>query len=286
MKKIIRTDLAAEAHKLSQEEGKKLEGIIVRNEVNNGLDVSVIEITNEKGEEILGKAIGTYITIDCPNLRYSCDELENVCKVMAQEIRKLTKINSNSVTLVVGLGNREITPDALGTEATSQVMVTHHLKDSIKEAMGNKISNVCAITPGVLGTTGLESSKTIKSISQALKPDLVIVIDALAAADIERVASTIQISDAGIQPGAGVGNNREGINKEALGTKVIAIGVPTVIDARNISEVEIPKVLSPLMVTTTDIDLVIKKCAKAIAGGINLALHENITLEEIMAFTA
>ena len=286
MKKIIRTDLAAEAHKLSQEEGKKLEGIIVRNEVNSGLDVSVIEIINEKGEEILGKAIGTYITIDCPNLRYSSEELENVCKIMGQEIRRLAEINPNSVTLVVGLGNREITPDALGTEAASQVMVTHHLKDSIKEAMGNKISSVCTITPGVLGTTGLESSKTIKSISETLKPDLVIVIDALAAADMERVASTIQISDAGIQPGAGVGNNREGINKEALGTKVIAIGVPTVIDARNISEVEIPEKLSPLMVTTTDIDLVIKKCAKAIAGGINLALHENITLEEIIAFTA
>ena len=128
--------------------------------------------------------------------------------------------------------------------------------------------------------------QTIKSISDTLKPDLVIVIDALAAADINRVASTIQISDAGIQPGAGVGNNREGINQKTLGTKVIAIGVPTVIDARNISDMEIPEKLSPLMVTTTDIDLVIKKCAKAIAGGINLALHENITLEEIMAFTA
>ncbi len=286
MRKTIRTDLALEAHKLSQEEGKELEGIIVRNEVNNGLNVSVIEVINSKGEEILGKSIGTYITIECPNLRYNSEELENVCKVMSEEIRKLADIRTDSVTLVAGLGNREITPDALGTESSAQIMVTHHLKDNIKKALGDNISGVCAITPGVLGTTGMESSKTIKSISDTLKPDLIIVIDALAAADINRVASTIQISDAGIQPGAGVGNNREGINKETLGTRVIAIGVPTVIDARNISDVEIPENLSPLMVTTTDIDLVIKKCAKAIAGGINLALHENITLEEIMAFTA
>ena len=117
-----------------------------------------------------------------------------------------------------------------------------------------------------------------------LKPDLVIVIDALAAAGIEHVASTVQISNAGIQPGAGVGNNRDGINKETLGIDVIAIGVPTVIDAQNIAE--IPENISPLMVTTTDIDTVIKQCAKTIAGGINTALHKDMTFEKIMELTA
>ena len=163
MKKNIRTDLALEAHKLSQEEGKELEGIIVRNETDNGLNVSVIKVTNSEGEKILGKSIGTYITIECPNLKYSSEELENVCKTMASEIRKLADIQSNSVTLVVGLGNREITPDALGTEASAQIMVTHHLKNHMKEVLGDNISGVCTITPGVLGTNNKEYQRHLKA---------------------------------------------------------------------------------------------------------------------------
>ena len=154
----------------------------------------------------------------------------------------------------------------------------------MENELTENLSSVCAIAPGVLGTTGMESSEIIKSITEMLKPDLVIVIDALAAAGIEHVASTVQISSAGIQPGAGVGNNREGINKETLGIDVIAIGVPTVIDAQNIAE--IPQNISPLMVTTTDIDTVIKQCAKTIAGGINTALHKDMTFEKIMELTA
>ena len=160
-----------------------------------------------------------------------------------------------------------------------------NFKKYMSEYLGSGISGVCTVTPGVLGTTGMETADTVKCIVSSLRPDLVITIDALAAADIRRVATTIQISDAGIQPGAGVGNDREGINRQTLGVPVIAVGVPTVIDARSISDEEIPEELLPLMVTTKDIDLVIKKCARTIADGINLALHENITHEEIMAFT-
>ena len=131
-----------------------------------------------------------------------------------------------------------------------------------------------------MGTTGIETVEIIKGISDKLKPDLIIAVDAMVAADIERVSTTIQIADTGIEPGAGVGNNREGINEKVMGVKVIAIGVPTVIDAETISKTPIPKEMAPLMVTTCDIDLVIEKMAKTVANGINLALHD-ITLEEV-----
>lgn len=285
MTKSIRTDLALEAHKLSSEEGKEIEGVIVTERREGNITVSRVEVVSEAGEKAIGKSIGNYITIECPGLKYSTEDYKRVCALIAHEIREMTDINSHSLTLVAGLGNREMTPDALGTETVSHIMVTNHLKKHMGQYLSDDISSVCAVTPGVLGTTGMETAETIKGITDILKPDLIIAVDALAAADINRVSNTIQISDAGIQPGAGVGNDRSGLNLETLGVKVIAVGVPTVIDARNISDMEIPQELQPLMVTTKDIDLVIKKCARTIADGINLALHENITLEEISSFT-
>ena len=225
---------------------------------------------------------GNYITIEAPNLKYSSEDYENVCKIIADEIDKMAHINEDSLTLVAGLGNRDITPDALGTQVVSKLLVTHHMKSMF----GNNMGNVCAITPGVLGTTGLETVKIVKNIAKPLNPDLIIAVDALAAADIRRVSTTIQITDTGIQPGSGVGNNREGLNKETLGTEVIAIGVPTVIDAATISKDEIPQELAPLMVTTKDIDVVIERMAKTVANGINLALHKGFTLQEIESYTA
>lgn len=284
MKKNFRTDLALEAHKLSQSDGEEIEGVIVRTEKDGDISISHLEITNKQGSETLGKGIGKYITIEYPDLKYSTDNIEHICSLISNEIRSMSNISNDSTTLVVGLGNRAITPDALGTEVVERLLVTNHFKKHMENELTESLSSVCAIAPGVLGTTGMESSEIIKSIAEMLKPDLVIVIDALAAAGIEHVASTVQISSAGIQPGAGVGNNREGINKETLGIDVIAIGVPTVIDAQNIAE--IPQNISPLMVTTTDIDTVIKQCAKTIAGGINTALHKDMTFEKIMELTA
>lgn len=284
MKKNFRTDLALEAHKLSQSDGEEIEGVIVRTEKDGDISISHLEITNKQGSDALGKGIGKYITIEYPDLKYSTDNIEHICSLISNEIRSMSNISNDSTTLVVGLGNRAITPDALGTEVVERLLVTNHFKKHMENELTESLSSVCAIAPGVLGTTGMESSEIIKSITEMLKPDLVIVIDALAAAGIEHVASTVQISNAGIQPGAGVGNNRDGINKETLGIDVIAIGVPTVIDAQNIAE--IPENVSPLMVTTTDIDTVIKQCAKTIAGGINTALHKDMTFEKIMELTA
>ena len=280
----IRTDLAVEAHELSKREAKEateIDGVISRVEEMGRITVTRVEITNENGERALGKAQGNYITIDAPDLKYSVEIYEKVCKIIADEIRKMTDLDKSSVILVAGLGNRDITPDALGTNVVSKLLVTRHLKSSMSAIFGDNLGDVCAIAPGVSGTTGIETADIIKSVTERVKPDLIIAVDALAAADIERISNTIQISDTGIQPGAGVGNNRSGLNEKTTGVKVIAIGVPTVIDAATISKEEIPKELAPLMVTTKDIDLVIERSAKTVANGINLALHSGMTLREI-----
>ncbi|MDY3971168.1 MAG: GPR endopeptidase [Clostridia bacterium] len=283
----IRTDLAVEAHELSKREAKnaaEIDGVKSNVEEKENITVTRVEITNENGSKTLGKAIGSYVTIDALDLKYSLETYEEVCEIIADEIRKMADISGDMLTLVVGLGNREITPDALGTSVVSKLLVTHHIKQRMSDFFDENISGVCAIAPGVLGTTGIETADIIKAVTEKVKPQLIIAVDALAAADIERVSKTIQISDTGIQPGAGVGNNREGLNEESTGVKVIAIGVPTVIDAATISKVEIPKEMAPLMVTTKDIDLVIERTAKTVANGINLALHRDMTLRDVESY--
>ncbi|MBQ6558474.1 MAG: GPR endopeptidase [Clostridia bacterium] len=280
----VRTDLAVEAHEISKREAKEateINGVISRVEEMGRITVTRVEITNENGERALGKAQGNYITIDAPDLKYSVEIYERVCTIIANEIHKMADLSPNSVILVAGLGNRDITPDALGTCVVSKLLVTRHLKSSMSNIFGDNLGDVCAIAPGVSGTTGIETADIIKSVTERVKPDLIIAVDALAAADIERISNTIQISDTGIQPGAGVGNNRSGLNEATTGVKVIAIGVPTVIDAATISKNEIPKEMAPLMVTTKDIDLVIERSAKTVANGINLALHSGMTLSEL-----
>lgn len=280
----VRTDLAKEAHEMYRAEARKtsdIEGVSVSEEKFGGVSITRVNVLNEEGSRLIGKAIGHYVTIEAPALKYSKDEFNTVCSVIRDEIIAMTDLDSDSLTLVVGLGNDKITPDALGTRVVDSLMITNHIKQYMKEYINDNISNVCAIVPGVLGTTGIETVDIIKAMTEKINPKLVIVVDALAAADIRRVSTTIQLSDTGIQPGAGVGNNRECINEEILGSKVIAIGVPTVIDAASISNAQIPEDLSPLMVTTQDIDTVIDRMAHAVANGINLALHKDITIEEI-----
>ncbi len=283
----VRTDLAVEAHELSKKEAAdvtEIDGVISRVEETGRITITRVDITNENGERALGKARGSYVTIDAPDLKYSLETYEKVCKIISDEIHKMADIDNDTLTLVVGLGNRDITPDALGTSVVSKLLITRHLKESMSNIFGSGIGSVCAIAPGVSGTTGIETADIIKSVISRVSPDLIIAVDALAAADIERISNTIQISDTGIQPGAGVGNNRDGLNEKTTGVKVIAIGVPTVIDASTISKTEIPKEMAPLMVTTKDIDLVIERSAKTVANGINLALHRDMSLRDVESF--
>lgn len=285
-----RTDLAVEAHEMCKNEAREvseIDGVSSCVEQYGDVSVTRVNILNESGSKRLGKAIGRYVTIEAKNLKYDEDEYRTVCAIISDEIRAMADFEGNEgITLVAGLGNSEITPDALGCKVVDNLMITHHIKRYMAQLLDENITNVCAVKPGVLGTTGIETARIIKSISDDLKPRLVIAVDALAAADIRRVSTTIQIADTGIQPGSGVGNNREGINEETLNTKVIAIGVPTVIDAATISKVEIPEDLAPLMVTTKDIDSVIERMSKTVANGINLALHKDITIPEIENFIA
>lgn len=310
----IRTDLAIEAHEMCSKERAEqnvLNGVDTSEYEHNGVHVTSIHITDKSGEKALGKPIGRYITLEAPNIKYSDEVYEHTCMEIASRIRKLHNITENTRTLVVGLGNKFITPDALGPEVVSRLMVTNHIKTHLSEFSDSSYSSVCAIIPGVLGTTGIETTEIIKGVADKIKPELIIAVDALASRSIGRISTTVQISDTGICPGSGVENKREGINEATVGTKVIAIGVPTVADAatiasdsidiaaaenenfrggissddkRDILRKALTKNAANLMVTPKDIDLVIKRAAKTVANGINLALHKDLTFAEIESY--
>lgn len=307
----IRTDLALEAHEMyaeSAEAEEKIDGIDIDVRAQDGIHVTKITIQNENGEKALGKPKGTYVTIEAPEIKYSVETYENTCRLLAEELRQMADIHEDTITLVVGLGNKQITPDALGPKVIGNLMVTNHMRKHMREYLDEGISAVCAIAPGVLGTTGMETAEIIKGIVGQVHPELVIAVDALASRSLDRISTTIQIADTGINPGAGVENNRAGLNEETLGTKVIAIGVPTVVDAATIASDSIDlamkdmdeemsfrekhnlikdalsKNIGRLMVTPKDIDLVIEKTSKTVANGINMALHKNLTFDEIESF--
>lgn len=309
----IRTDLALEARELytetSEERAEEINGVDVDVKKENSITTTKIRITNKNGEEALGKPIGTYVTIEAPDIKYDTEVYERVCRILSEQIRTMANIESKTKTLVVGLGNKQITPDALGPDVVSKLMITNHMKEHMKDFFSDDITSVSAISPGVLGTTGIETAEIVKGVVERLKPDLVIAIDALASRSLDRISTTIQLSDTGINPGAGVENKRKALDEEALGTKVIAIGVPTVVDAATIANdcidmviketnqtipdenkknalirEAISKNIGVLMVTPKDIDSVIEKTAKTIANGINLALHKNLTFAEIESY--
>jgi len=191
----------------------------------------------------------------------------------------------------VGLGNRNITSDSLGPKVISKIMVTKHIKEYLPENLDDDIIPVSAISPGVLGITGIETNDIISGITKKINPDLIIVIDALAASSPARVSTTIQITDTGISPGSGVGNNRKEISRFSLDIPVIAIGVPTVVDLLSIAKYVFPEVKNSnidkdFFVTPKEIDKLIENLSKIIANGINLSLHKNIDIEYIEAFTS
>ncbi len=308
----IRTDLALEAKEMYTENAKdkeEINGVDVKITKNENIITTKIKITNENGTRALGKPIGTYVTIEAPDIKYSVEVYEKACLLLADEIKNLAKIESKTKTLVVGLGNKKITPDALGPDVISKLMVTNHMKEHLKDFFDDDITSVCAIAPGVLGTTGMETAQIIKGVIEQVKPDLVIAVDALASRSLDRISTTIQLSDTGISPGAGVENARAKLDEKTLGVKVIAIGVPTVVDAMTIASDSIDmamndlneeilgdekknqlikdalsKNIGSLMVTPKDIDTVIEKTSKTVANGINLALHKNLTFEDIESF--
>lgn len=298
----IRTDLAMESHEICKENAKKddqIRGVDSKVEELDGITLTRVLISDAEGAKQLGKEIGAYVTIESPNIEYDMELYEKTCVVLGDEIKRMVNINDNSVILIVGLGNDRITPDALGPQTVEQIMVTHHLKTNMPQYVGEGIRSVCAIAPGVLGTTGMETVDIVRGVVDKLKPDVVIAVDALASRSVDRMGKTIQIANTGINPGGGVGNRRDGLTEKSLGVKVIAVGVPTVVDAATLAIDSLAKsngVVSDdvknamfknvggMVVTPKNIDLVIEKVSKTVANGINMALHTDLTFEEIESY--
>lgn len=251
----VRTDLAVEAREMVLEERNsadaeqnisQIEGVIIKEKEENDIKISLVEITSE-GEAAIGKKAGKYLTLEVQGIRQQDTELqERVVEVFTREFSRFLKrlhIKEDASCLIVGLGNRNVTPDALGPQVCENLLITRHLYKLQPENVEEGYRSVSAIVPGVMGLTGIETSDIIFGVVEKIKPEFVIVIDALASRSIDRVNSTIQVSDTGIHPGSGVGNKRKEISKNTLGIPVLAIGVPTVVDAVSITSDTIDYIL-------------------------------------------
>ncbi|MEG0133798.1 MAG: GPR endopeptidase [Clostridium sp.] len=319
----VRTDLAVEAREIYGENSdEEISGIESEEYIDNNVRVSWVKIVNDRAAKIIGKPIGQYVTLEFPEfVYYDGQRIIDVSEVMSKELTKLVDLQEDMTALVVGLGNWNITPDAVGPKVVSKIMVSRHLKEYVPDDIDEGIRPVCAIAPGVLGLTGMETSEIIKGIVEKVKPSLVICIDALASRRTQRVNRTIQIGNTGISPGAGVGNRRLELSEKTLGVPVIAIGVPTVVDAGTIAndtidlvldnliksstkgsafynmlkdvdkdekQALIREVLDPslggMVVTPKDIDKVIESVSKIIANGINISLQPALTLDDINTY--
>ena len=225
----FRTDLALERREIFRKNNnlEEIDGIEIENkEIDPNLKVTKVDITNQNGEQAIGKPIGTYITIDIQKLRLAEEaEIQKSAEVLSEELKNIINkhIEAKDDILVVGLGNIYVTPDALGPKVINDIDVTRHIIKYLPQYIDESSRPVSAISPGVLGTTGIETLEILEGVVKEIKPKLLIVIDALASRSIERISSTIQLSDTGIVPGAGVGNTRKEISKNTLGIPVIAI---------------------------------------------------------------
>lgn len=233
----FRTDLASERRDIYKKANKienEIDGIeSEEEEINENIKIERVKITNEAGEKAIGKPIGNYVTIDIKKLKIAQDEeIEKAALILSNELKKIVDlhVDSKGEVLVVGLGNIYVTPDSLGPKVINEIEVTRHIIKYLPQYVEEGTRMVSAISPGVLGTTGIETVEILKGIVQNIKPKMLIVIDALASRSIERISSTVQISDTGIVPGAGVGNVRNEISIQTLGIPVIAIGIPTVVE--------------------------------------------------------
>lgn len=272
----IRTDLAVELNEAVDKSDSRYSGVIVREHIDKVslVKVTTLEIINEEGEKLFNRKAGIYITIEAEGLGENDDFYnERVIEIISGQIDVLIRpcISKNNKLLVVGLGNRNVTADSLGPDVVDKLIINSHIHGE-KDEISVRLS---ALSPGVMAQTGIETSSIIKGIADEIDPGVIIVIDALAARNTQRLNKTIQISNRGINPGSGVGNHRTGITSDNIGVPVIAVGVPTVIDAATIigdvtkDYENIPKHLSDMYVTPKDIDENIRITAEIIAESIN-----------------
>ena len=307
MQRSIYTDLAMEARELH----RSYPGVEEQTEERGKMRISHIRVTTEDAAKQLQKAMGNYITMEVPELTLRDTTIfHEVGETLAEQLETLIKeLPERASALIVGLGNRFVTPDALGPRVVERVFVTRHIVEHMPDILNTPLRPVAAMAPGVLGSTGMETVEVIKGLVQRVQPDVVIAIDALASRRPDRIHTAIQLCDTGIVPGSGVGNLREGVNRETLGVPVIAVGVPTVVMASTIAQDTIrliaeetglhrdeekliglaEQVLSeeygPLIVTPKEIDTILNDMAGILAHAINYALHRPYyeAIKELMA---
>lgn len=318
--KNIYTDLAVESREIYQaDREEEIKGVSLKREEEDNYSITRVEILDKQGSEIIGKPQGKYLTIDVPNLERTNEDLKDeISIVLAKELKALIEKYKKEKILIIGLGNWNISSDALGPKVIDRVLVTRQYFINFKKDFDETMTNIAAMSPGVMGITGIETSDIVKGIVEKIQPDLLIAVDALSSRDMNRVSNTIQISDVGITPGSGVGNNRAALNKESLGIPVIALGIPTVVNAATLvndtmdliidslkenegvgrefyqlldelSKEEkyglIEEVLNPFMgnviVTPKDINVLIDDLSIILANGLNIALHPGIDIKDV-----
>ncbi|MFS0727493.1 GPR endopeptidase [Paenibacillus sp. 1P07SE] len=323
---MVRTDLALEAKELAESGGGPIPGVSTETAEEEGVIITRMVVESEQGSQAIGKLPGCYVTLEAPGLRGLDTGLQDVvATIFAREFEALLQrlgVRVEAKVLIVGLGNWNVTPDSLGPLVVENVMITRHFFELMPDDVAPGYRAVSAVSPGVMGTTGIESSDIIQGIVERTKPDLIIAIDALASKSMERVNTTIQIADTGIHPGSGIGNKRRGLTEDILGVPVVAIGIPTVVYASTIvnntiemmqrhfehhtdqtgkilgllqsmQEQErlmlVKEVLDPLgndmLVTPKEVDQFIEDIANIIASGLNAALHEAVDTHNVAAYT-
>lgn len=300
----IQTDLAVEAHESYVGDGVNApSGVDVSVKEFGEIKRTLVKITSDNAEKILQKKRGSYITIEYGKLQFMSDEnlgkLTDLIEYEIENLLKKKKVPEEGNVLVVGLGNHDITPDAIGPLTVSKLDVTRHLFGYLPQKISDTMRSVSALSPGVLGTTGIETQEIIQAVTEKTQPAAIIAIDALASRSMDRLGKTIQIADTGIEPGSGVGNKRKGLNFESLGVPVIAVGVPTVADAATVADDAVAAVLSridakeidddvrynfvknamgkeaaSMMVTLKEIDLIVNDISEILADGMNRALQK------------
>ncbi len=290
----LRTDLAVEAREIANED---IRDVDYSKEEAQGLTIERLDIKTKRAGQLMGKEAGRYVTVSLPPLTDNIRDTDERLQLIAEEIRRLLPVNG--LVLVAGLGNSQITPDALGPQCALGVLATRHITGEIARSTGlDRLRSVAVLTTGVTGQTGIETGELVLSVVKRIKPTAVIVIDALASRRLERLGCTLQISDTGISPGAGVGNHRTRLSSETLGVPVIALGVPTVVDAVTlVSDLVCPEddrqqqslrdKVSPrgraMVVTPREVDLLVQRAAKLLSLSINLALHSDISSSDLLS---
>ena len=296
------TDLAMESRGAQPEQTKTLQ---------NGIERTVVTVRDAQTAQALGRPMGVYVTLSCPQrMSIELGTRRALSAELGRAIAGMLPEDCRTV-LVVGLGNRTVTPDALGPRTVERVLVTRHMDGCLPQDVSERLRSVCAAAPGVLGVTGIETAEVLRGMVAHVRPDAVIVVDALAARSSQRICSTIQVADTGITPGSGVGNHRKALTRETLGIPVIAVGVPMVVYASTIArdamgylgaadgaseadeerlatcvEQVVSMRLGDLIVTPREVDALVERMAGIVAEGINLALHPELTQSEIAQLMA